>query len=200
LKSGRVFTRRAAGSIDCGAGSVAFEVHTPYGRRTTSLKLRPVYAASFSVAFAFDFTRTGSLGTARRPDGQMGIQRTDDVLGPAVVPALVLHPFGMSHDHASVFGALVNPLGFDVNAMTTSFFVGDAVCHYGLCLNVGAHLRKTDQLTPASGLHEGDIYDPAKGPLPTEKQWTASGGGTGVFVGASLDATTVLKLANPGSK
>ena len=190
-----VIAERDLGDLHCGSGQVSFNIKTPYGSSPTSLKLGDVYWGTFSVQFTFDFTQAGSLGVATGASGGSVISRNTDPLGPKVVPSFVWHPVGADPRHPSVLGAFLNPsLGFDVDAMTTSFYLGDQICVTGLCLALGAHLRKVDQLSQASGLRVGDAFDSSKAALPTEQRWSGSDGGVGFFVGASVDVNTAVTL------
>jgi hypothetical protein len=181
--------------LRCGSGQTSFTIKTPYGSQASSLTLGDVYSGTFAVQFTFDFTPSGRLGTGNDGTGRSVIIRSDDPLGPKVVPSFVWHPAGYDPNHLSVLGALVNPsLGLDLDAMTSSFYFGDQICGPGVCLAVGGHVRKVDGLTAASGLGVGSPFDPSKGALPTESKWSATGGGLGVFVGATIDVNVAAKL------
>lgn len=183
------------GSLRCGAGQVSFEVKGPQGSATTSLKLGEVYWGTFGVQFTFDFTKEGTLGTSKNAAGMTVITRSDDLLGPKVVPTFVWHPFGYDPHHASVLGVLLNPsLGFDVDAMTNSFYVGDQICAAGLCLAAGAHIRKVNELAKTSGLSEGSAFDPTAASLPVEDRWSGKHGGVGPYIGVTVDVNTAAKM------
>jgi hypothetical protein len=181
--------------LRCGAGQIAFEVKTPYGSTSHSLKLGEVYTGTFGVQFTFNFTHNGSLALQLDSSGKSIITRNTDFLGPKVVPVFVLHPFGFDAAHASVGGALVNPtLGFDLDAITSSFYAGDSICLYFGCLTAGLQIRRVDELQGPSGLKVGDAYDPTKGALPTTQRFTGTDGGLGPYIGAILDVNAAAKL------
>jgi hypothetical protein len=190
------------GRLRCGSGQVSFHVglidkadsSKESAGASHTLTLGPVYWGTVGVQFTFDFTKTGALSVEATPTGAV-IARSDDLIGPKVVPMFLWHPFGLDPDHPSILGTLFNPsLGFDLDAITSSFVVGDSACWNGLCICAGAHIRKTDQLKPSSGLKVGDSFDTTKGTLPVDQRWSSSNGGMGFFAGAVLDVNTAAKI------
>jgi hypothetical protein len=200
------FTTQPLGKIDCGAGQVSLRVATVDNQdstkelsgTTSTLVLGSVLWGTVGVQFAFDFTHSGTLSAATSPSGSV-IVRSTDLLGPKVSPTFIWHPVGLDPQHAAIGSILLNPtLGFDLDAITTSFFVGDSLCWNGLCFCAGAHIRKTDELTAASGLKVGDP-SPGTDPLPVEHRWSSSDGGVGFFASVILDLNTAAKIIG-GSK
>ena len=181
--------------LRCGAGQIAFEIKTPYGSTSHSLKLGEVYTGTFGVQLTFSFSRNGALSLQPDAQGKAIIPRDPDYLGPKLVPVFVLHPFGFDPVHASVGGALVNPtLGFDLDGITSGFSLGDSVCLYFGCLTAGLQIRRVDALQGPSGLKVGDAYDTTKGALPTTSRFTGSDGGLGPYIGLILDVNAAARL------
>jgi hypothetical protein len=190
------------GRLRCGSGQVSFHVglidkadpSKESAGASHTLTLGSVYWGTVGVQFTFDFTKSNALSVEATPTGAV-IARSHDLLGPKVVPIFLWHPFGLDPDHPSILGTLFNPsLGFDLDSITSSFFMGDSACWSGLCLCAGTHIRKTDQLKPASGLGVGDSFDTTKGTLPVDQRWSSSSGGIGFFAGAVLDVNTAAKI------
>ena len=196
------------GRINCGAGQVSLHVGVVSNQDPQkelagtdhTLTLGSVFWGTVGIGFGFDFTKSGAL-SAEPVTGGSVIVRNDDLLGPKVTPMFLWHPFGLDPQHASVFGVLVSPtLGLDLDAITTSFFVGDSICWNGLCLCAAAHIRKTDQLKRSSGLMVNGMFDTTTGDLPVEKRWSSSDGGIGFFAGVVLDVNTAAKIIGGGDK
>ncbi len=196
------YVRSPLGRLRCGSGQVSFHVglidksdpSKESAGANHTLTLGPVYWGTVGVQFTFDFTKSNTLSGEATPKGIV-IAQSDDLLGPKVVPMFLWHPFGLDPNNPSIFGTLFNPsLGFDLDAITSSFFVGDSACWNGICLCAGAHIRKTDQLKASSGLKVGDPFDTTKDTLPVEQRWSSSSGGIGFFAGAVLDVNTAAKI------
>ena len=188
--------------VPCGAGQTSFSIETAYGENTHTLQLQAVYWASIGVQFTFDTTLSGDITLVTDTDGSQTIQRSSDQLGLAVVPVFVWHPFGLNAYRPSLLGALVGPTeGIDMSDTNGSFFVGDTLCGYGLCVAVGTHVRRVEDLYPSSGLAIGSVYDGTEDELSTRQVWVPMGdesaadvGRMGLYFGVTLDSTTIAKL------
>lgn len=191
--------------VRCGAGDVTFTTETVFGKANHTLKLSKVYRLTVGLQYTFDMTRTGALEVRLDADGAATIARNEDMLGLALAPVFIYHPFGYNPDRGSILGTVLGPtLGLDMGGITDSFYFGDTLCFArGVCLGLGAHVRKVQQMDPSTGLTVGDAWTGETPTLTTVDAWTWDGdpvgnGGIGFYVGLTIDSATLGSILNGG--
>lgn len=198
----------AAARVACGAGDATFQIKTNIGgdvAQTQTLKLASVYRFTVGLQFTFDTTLEGSLSLVPAEDGTEVITRSDDLIGLSLVPVVIYHPFGYNPNRGSILGTVFGPtLGLQMPDMTESFYFGDTLCFpRGLCVGLGAHLRKRQEVDPSLGLEPGDPWpQDSTETFLTHDVWKFGKDGSaleegtlGFYFGVTVDATVLAAIS-----